>query len=109
MHINKLVEGLQGVGKKYDATAAQVAIAWLLAQGKDIIPIPGSKQIKYCEENLGAAEVFTKLTEEDLKVLRMLSDDAEEAMGKDDRYVGFLMDMCYVETPPLEGWTGSVA
>jgi len=42
----KLVEGLQAMGKKHNATASQIAIAWLLAQGNDIIPIPGTKKIK---------------------------------------------------------------
>jgi aryl-alcohol dehydrogenase-like predicted oxidoreductase len=46
-------------------TAAQLAIAWVLAQGEDIVPIPGTKRRKYLEQNAGAAEV--ELTQEDLK------------------------------------------
>jgi aryl-alcohol dehydrogenase-like predicted oxidoreductase len=46
-------------------TAAQLAIAWVLAQGEDIVPIPGTKRRKYLEQNAEAAEV--ELTEEDLK------------------------------------------
>lgn len=42
----KLVEELQNIGKAHNATAGQVALAWLLAQGEDIIPIPGTKKIK---------------------------------------------------------------
>lgn len=103
MHINKLIDGLQEIAKKHQATPAQVSIAWLLAQGNDIIPLPGSKQIKYCEENLGAAEVYPKLTEEDLKSLRKLSDDAEAAMGQDARYGGGMMEICYIDTPPFKG------
>jgi aryl-alcohol dehydrogenase-like predicted oxidoreductase len=38
-------------------TPAQIALAWVLAQGEDIIPIPGTKQIRYLEENLAALEV----------------------------------------------------
>jgi aryl-alcohol dehydrogenase-like predicted oxidoreductase len=45
-NILKLVDGLQELGKKYGATAGQVSLAWLLAQGDDIIPIPGTKGIK---------------------------------------------------------------
>ena len=45
-NILKLVDGLQELGKKHNATAGQVALAWLLAQGEDIIPIPGTKGIK---------------------------------------------------------------
>ncbi|MNN91975.1 putative oxidoreductase YdbC [compost metagenome] len=43
---------------------SQLALAWLLAQGDDIVPIPGTKRIKYLEENVGALEVV--LTREDL-------------------------------------------
>ena len=42
----------------------QLALAWLLAQGEDIVPIPGTRRIKYLEENTAAAEV--ELTAEDL-------------------------------------------
>jgi aryl-alcohol dehydrogenase-like predicted oxidoreductase len=46
-------------------TPAQLALAWVLAQGDDIVPIPGTKQRKYLEQNAGAADV--ELTDEDLK------------------------------------------
>ena len=42
----------------------QLALAWVLAQGEDIVPIPGTKRIPYLEENIGALEVT--LTTEDL-------------------------------------------
>lgn len=45
-NILKLVDGLKQIGQKYNATAGQVALAWLLAQGDDVIPIPGTRQIK---------------------------------------------------------------
>ena len=48
-------------------TTAQLALAWVLAQGEDIVPIPGTRHIKYLDENIGALEV--KLTPEDLKRL----------------------------------------
>ena len=38
-------------------TPAQLALAWVLAQGRDIVPIPGTKRRKYLEENLGALDV----------------------------------------------------
>lgn len=44
---------------------SQLAIAWVLAQGKDIVPIPGTKRRKYLEENVAAAKI--ELTPEDLK------------------------------------------
>jgi len=43
----------------------QLALAWLLAQGQDIIPIPGTKRRKYLEENAGALDI--KLSQRDLK------------------------------------------
>ena len=48
-------------------TAAQLALAWVLAQGEDIVPIPGTKRIKYLDENIGALDVT--LTDEELKAL----------------------------------------
>ena len=48
-------------------TAAQLALAWVLAQGEDIVPIPGTKHVRYLDENIGALDV--KLTDEDLKRL----------------------------------------
>lgn len=45
-NILNLVKGLQALGEKKNATAGQVTLAWLLAQGDDIIPIPGTKKIK---------------------------------------------------------------
>lgn len=45
-NILELVDGLKAIGEKHNATPGQVALAWLLAQGEDVIPIPGTKQIK---------------------------------------------------------------
>jgi len=39
------VDGLKEIGKKYDATAGQIALAWVLAQGEDVIPIPGTTRL----------------------------------------------------------------
>jgi aryl-alcohol dehydrogenase-like predicted oxidoreductase len=52
------------MAKEKGATPAQLALAWVLAQGDDIVPIPGTKQRKYLEENVGALKI--KLTREDL-------------------------------------------
>lgn len=50
----RLVEQVDAVAAEAGATAAQIALAWLLAQGQDIVPIPGTKRIEYLEDNLGA-------------------------------------------------------
>jgi aryl-alcohol dehydrogenase-like predicted oxidoreductase len=52
-----IVEEVDAVAASIGATPAQVALAWLLAQGDDIAPIPGTKRISYLEENLGADEL----------------------------------------------------
>jgi aryl-alcohol dehydrogenase-like predicted oxidoreductase len=52
--------------------AAQLSIAWVIAQGDDIIPIPGTKRRKYLEENAGAADL--KLTVGDLEQIRKILD-----------------------------------
>jgi len=51
---------VQDVAKRKGATPAQIALAWVLSRGDDVVPIPGTKRRKYLEENLGAADV--KLT-----------------------------------------------
>jgi aryl-alcohol dehydrogenase-like predicted oxidoreductase len=52
-----LVEPIEAIAKEKDCTPAQLALAWLLAQGPDVIPIPGTKQIARLEENLAALQV----------------------------------------------------
>jgi aryl-alcohol dehydrogenase-like predicted oxidoreductase len=53
----ELAAVVQQMAEEAGCTAAQIALAWVLAQGEDIIPIPGTKQIRYVEENLAAFEV----------------------------------------------------
>ncbi|GAA2000505.1 aldo/keto reductase [Catenulispora subtropica] len=60
----KLVAELRAVAAESGHTPVQLALAWLLAQGPDIVPIPGTKRIKYLEENCAAADV--ELTPEQL-------------------------------------------
>jgi aryl-alcohol dehydrogenase-like predicted oxidoreductase len=51
---NRMVEALRAIAQRRGVTAAQLALAWVLAQGDDIIPIPGTKRRKYLEENVAA-------------------------------------------------------
>jgi aryl-alcohol dehydrogenase-like predicted oxidoreductase len=60
-----LVELLRGIGERKNATPAQIALAWLLAQKPWIVPIPGTTKLSRLEENIGAASV--QLTPEDLR------------------------------------------
>ncbi|MCZ4243166.1 aldo/keto reductase [Pedobacter punctiformis] len=59
----KLVEGFAAIANNKNCTPAQLALAWVLAQGDDIIPIPGTKKRKYLEENAGAIDVNLSATD----------------------------------------------
>lgn len=59
-----LVRAVEDMARQKGCTPSQLALAWLLAQGNDIVPIPGTKRRKYLEENAAAANV--DLTEDDL-------------------------------------------
>jgi aryl-alcohol dehydrogenase-like predicted oxidoreductase len=59
-----VVAQVQAIATEKGCTPGQLAIAWLLAQGDDIVPIPGTKRLAYLEDNLGAVDVT--LTTEDL-------------------------------------------
>ncbi|KAF8151857.1 Aldo/keto reductase [Mycena galopus ATCC 62051] len=96
-NILKIADGLADIGKKYNASSSQVALAWLLAQGSDIIPIPGTKKIKYLEDNLAAVKVT--LSSEDVAAIRKLAADADAQQG--ERYPPGLADLLFVDTPAL--------
>jgi aryl-alcohol dehydrogenase-like predicted oxidoreductase len=61
----ELVKLIEQMARQKGCTPAQLALAWLLHQGEDIVPIPGTKRVKYLEENVGALNV--KLSAEDLR------------------------------------------
>ena len=62
-----IVDRVQQVAERTDATPAQVALAWVLAQGRYVVPIPGTKTPRFLDDNAGAADV--RLSEEDLAEL----------------------------------------
>ncbi|MDY7544099.1 MULTISPECIES: aldo/keto reductase [unclassified Cryobacterium] len=66
----RIVEQVDAVAAELDATPAQVALAWLLAQGDDIAPIPGTKRVSRVEENVAAGDLT--LTEAQLATLGAL-------------------------------------
>ena len=92
----KLVEEIGRIAKKKGCTPSQLTLAWLMAQGEDIIPIPGTKKVKYLEENLGALEV--RLTGEEEGEIRKVVD-AAEVHG--DRYPEAMMGRLFADTPEL--------
>lgn len=66
----ELVEKIKTLASEKGCTASQLAIAWVLAQAEDIITIPGTKRIKYLEENIAAENV--QLTKEDLESIEAI-------------------------------------
>lgn len=66
-HNLRLVDALEDVARGLGATAAQVALAWLQAQGDDVVPIPGAKRREHLEENVAACQV--ELSAEDLRTI----------------------------------------
>jgi aryl-alcohol dehydrogenase-like predicted oxidoreductase len=76
-----VVEQLQRLADEQRATLSQLAIAWLLAQGDDIVPIPGAERRRWLEENVGAVEV--RLTPEDLAAIEQV---AWRGVGAGERY-----------------------
>jgi len=77
----ELVSRIERIAKVKGCTPAQLALAWVLAQGEDVVPIPGTKRRAYLEENLGALAV--QLTFADLK---SLNDLAQPGAVAGERY-----------------------
>ena len=76
-----LVERVEGIARRKRCTPSQLALAWVLAQGDDIVPIPGTKQRKYLEENIRALDV--DLTPADLEEI---DDVAPQGVAAGARY-----------------------
>jgi aryl-alcohol dehydrogenase-like predicted oxidoreductase len=84
------IDVVKDIATKLGATPGQVALAWLLAKGRDVVPIPGTKHVRYLEENLGAVGV--DLTEADLARLDALTVVGSRAI--DPTFI-------YRTTPPI--------
>jgi aryl-alcohol dehydrogenase-like predicted oxidoreductase len=86
-HNLALVDRLRTIAARKGCTAAQIALAWLLAKGRDIVPIPGTKRVTYVDENAAAASI--QLTPADVADLEATftadaaaGDRYNEAMGR---------------------------
>ena len=77
----QLVERVKEIADQKGVTPGQLALAWLLAQGDDIVPIPGTKRRVYVEENIAATEI--ELTQDDLK---RIDEVAPKQAVAGDRY-----------------------
>jgi aryl-alcohol dehydrogenase-like predicted oxidoreductase len=86
----KLAEAVKKLAAKKNCTPAQFALAWVLAQGNDMIPIPGTKRLKYLEDNMGALAV--QLTEADLKETKETFGELKVA---GERYTPEMMTMVH--------------
>jgi aryl-alcohol dehydrogenase-like predicted oxidoreductase len=78
----RLVDAVRALATEKGVTPGQLALAWVLAQGEDVVPIPGTKRRSYLEENVGAAGV--QLTAEDLT---RLGEIAPPGVAEGGRYV----------------------
>jgi aryl-alcohol dehydrogenase-like predicted oxidoreductase len=81
-----LVARINELARQKNCTPGQLALAWVLAQGDDIVPIPGTKRVPYLEENVGALQV--QLTAEDL---RQLDEIAPKGAAAGSRYPAEMM------------------
>ncbi|KLU85160.1 hypothetical protein MAPG_04190 [Magnaporthiopsis poae ATCC 64411] len=90
------IAAVQEMARAKGCTAAQLTLAWLLAQGDDIIPIPGTKRIKLLEENTAAVHV--KLSPEEVKRFR---DEVEKANIQGTRSLPSTEAMEYADTVEL--------
>jgi aryl-alcohol dehydrogenase-like predicted oxidoreductase len=84
----RIVEAVKRLAARKGCTPAQVALAWLLHQGEDVVPIPGTKHRKYLEENVVALDV--ELTADDL---RRIDEVAPKGVAAGMRYPEAIMAM----------------
>jgi pyridoxine 4-dehydrogenase len=64
------------IAERHDATAAQVALAWLLARAQNVLPIPGTSTVSHLEENVAAAELYASLSRDEIAELTAAADAA---------------------------------
>lgn len=92
----KLVDQITEIAKKKGVTASQLTLAWILAQGDDFFPIPGTTNLERIDENLGALKI--KLSKEEEQEIRKACESAESAGG---RYPPAFATALFADTPPL--------
>ncbi|KZV67260.1 Aldo/keto reductase [Peniophora sp. CONT] len=97
-NILKVVDEIKAVGEAHGAPPSTTTLAWLLAQGNDVIPIPGTRSVKYLLENMAAGKL--QLEPGEVKKLREIAERAEKDIGG-DRYPGGSMDFVFADTPEL--------
>ncbi|XP_078179735.1 putative aldo-keto reductase 1 isoform X1 [Carex rostrata] len=88
---------LESLAKKHQWTTAQLALAWVLHQGEDVVPIPGTTKIKNLDDNIGSLKV--KLSKEDLEEITDLVKE-NEVVGKRTFFNHEHVTWRYANTPP---------
>jgi aryl-alcohol dehydrogenase-like predicted oxidoreductase len=84
----RAAEAVQEMARSLGVTPAQVAIAWLLHKGSDIVPIPGTKRVTYLEENVAAAQITL-----DAAQMRALDEALASGMVSGARYNPTIMSL----------------
>ncbi|WHY65135.1 aldo/keto reductase [Neobacillus sp. SuZ13] len=77
----ELVQKINEIAREKDCQPSQLALAWLLKQGDDIVPIPGTKRIKYLEENVGALQISLTATD-----IERINEVAPRGVAAGERY-----------------------
>ena len=93
----QLVDQINKIARKKGCTPGQLTLAWLLAQGPDIIPIPGTKKIKYLEENMAALSV--ELTSSETAEIREAVDNTQV---HGERYPEQMSASLFADSPELK-------
>lgn len=91
------VHTMNEIATRKGCTVGQLSLAWLLAQGPDVIPIPGTKKIKYLEENVAALKVELSADEE--KEIRGVLEKSKVA---GDRYPSAWLNGLFADSAPLK-------
>ncbi|KAF2491143.1 putative aldo-keto reductase [Lophium mytilinum] len=92
----KLVDQILEVAKDKGVTGSQITLAWLLSQGDDVFPIPGTTNVARVEENVASLKI--KLSEQEAKRIR---DASEAAEVHGERYPPAMVSALFADTPPL--------
>ncbi|PWA66594.1 aldo/keto reductase/potassium channel subunit beta [Artemisia annua] len=98
-HNTILFNRIQEIAQKKGCTPSQLALAWVLHQGDDISPIPGTSRFENFDENIGALSVKLSKTE-----MAELESIASADAFKGSRLLPQILALSYVETPPLSSW-----
>lgn len=92
----ELVKTIESLAKEKGCTSGQLTLAWLMAQGDDILPIPGTTKVKNFDENVDALKI--KLSKEENAKIREAVEKAEVVGG---RYPEAMMASLFADTPAL--------